>query len=215
MKTLPLLQHRTWCSPWENGYCESFNSKLRDELLAGEQFSTLHEAKRSDRIPHLAIARRHPRRSCRQRLVCPTLRSSKQSVSAPRGGSADDGVKSAEALDTLCINQFPVHCPSAIGTRPEFRACNALACSESARTSWGINWEVAFRLISVVCWRTVRARWGAFGMYKATAITLGIASLNVAMSATMYALGYDVLGVFLGGFAAVGLMGACWDRHKE
>jgi transposase InsO family protein len=32
-------------SPWENGYCESFNSKLRDELLAGEQFSTLHEAK--------------------------------------------------------------------------------------------------------------------------------------------------------------------------
>ena len=32
-------------SPWENGYCESFNSKLRDELLAGEVFSTLHEAK--------------------------------------------------------------------------------------------------------------------------------------------------------------------------
>ena len=32
-------------SPWENGYCESFNSKLRDELLAGEQFSTLHEAR--------------------------------------------------------------------------------------------------------------------------------------------------------------------------
>lgn len=23
-------------SPWENGYCESFNSKLRDELLDGE-----------------------------------------------------------------------------------------------------------------------------------------------------------------------------------
>ena len=32
-------------SPWENGYCESFNSKLRDELLAAEQFSTLYEAK--------------------------------------------------------------------------------------------------------------------------------------------------------------------------
>ena len=28
-------------SPWENGFCESFNSKLRDELLAGELFSTL------------------------------------------------------------------------------------------------------------------------------------------------------------------------------
>ena len=23
-------------SPWENGYCESFNSKLRDEFLNGE-----------------------------------------------------------------------------------------------------------------------------------------------------------------------------------
>ena len=31
-------------SPWENGYCESFNSKLRDELLNAEMFSTLYEA---------------------------------------------------------------------------------------------------------------------------------------------------------------------------
>jgi putative transposase len=32
-------------SPWENGYCESFNSKLRDELLNGEVFCTLQEAR--------------------------------------------------------------------------------------------------------------------------------------------------------------------------
>ena len=32
-------------SPWENGYHESFNGKLRDELLNGEIFSTLQEAK--------------------------------------------------------------------------------------------------------------------------------------------------------------------------
>ena len=32
-------------SPWENGYIESFNSKLRDELLNGEIFYTLREAK--------------------------------------------------------------------------------------------------------------------------------------------------------------------------
>ena len=32
-------------SPWENGYIESFNSKLRDELLNGEIFYTLKEAK--------------------------------------------------------------------------------------------------------------------------------------------------------------------------
>jgi len=32
-------------SPWENGYCESFNGKLRDELLNGEIFCSLKEAK--------------------------------------------------------------------------------------------------------------------------------------------------------------------------
>ncbi len=32
-------------SPWENGYVESFNGKLRDELLNGEIFYTLLEAK--------------------------------------------------------------------------------------------------------------------------------------------------------------------------
>ncbi len=32
-------------SPWENGYNESFNGKLRDELLNREIFYTLEEAK--------------------------------------------------------------------------------------------------------------------------------------------------------------------------
>ena len=32
-------------SPWENGYVESFNGKLRDELLNREIFYTLKEAK--------------------------------------------------------------------------------------------------------------------------------------------------------------------------
>ncbi len=32
-------------SPWENGYCESFNGKLRDELLNREVFYTLEEAR--------------------------------------------------------------------------------------------------------------------------------------------------------------------------
>jgi putative transposase len=31
-------------SPWENGYCESLNAKLRDELLDGKVFDTLKEA---------------------------------------------------------------------------------------------------------------------------------------------------------------------------
>jgi len=32
-------------SPWENGYIESFNGKMRDELLDRELFTTLEEAK--------------------------------------------------------------------------------------------------------------------------------------------------------------------------
>ena len=31
-------------SPWENGYCESFNARFRDELLNGEVCYTLQEA---------------------------------------------------------------------------------------------------------------------------------------------------------------------------
>ena len=30
-------------SPWENGYCESFNARFRDELLIGEIFYTMKE----------------------------------------------------------------------------------------------------------------------------------------------------------------------------
>lgn len=32
-------------SPWENGYCESFNRKMRDEFLNLEVFRTLNEAR--------------------------------------------------------------------------------------------------------------------------------------------------------------------------
>ena len=60
-------------SPWENGYIESFNGKLRDELLNLEIFDTLLEAKilierwrtrvQPDSTPqsHLAIERQHRR----------------------------------------------------------------------------------------------------------------------------------------------------------
>ena len=64
-------------SPWENGYCESFNSKLRDELLECEQFSTLYEAqvlierwrRHYNAIrPHSSLGYRQ-KRSCRQHLT--------------------------------------------------------------------------------------------------------------------------------------------------
>jgi putative transposase len=49
-------------SPWENGYIESFNARLRDELLNGEIFYTLPEAKvvvESWRL-HYKPASQHP-----------------------------------------------------------------------------------------------------------------------------------------------------------
>ena len=56
-------------SPWENGYNESFNGKLRDELLNTEMFYTLREAKTiieqwrnhyNHRRPHSTLRYRPP-----------------------------------------------------------------------------------------------------------------------------------------------------------
>ena len=56
-------------SPWENGYCESFNARLRDELLNGEVFCTLKEAQiiieqwrkhYNTKRPHSALGYRPP-----------------------------------------------------------------------------------------------------------------------------------------------------------
>ena len=56
-------------SPWENGYRESFNARLRDELLNGEIFYTLREAKivieqwrrhYNTKRPHSALGYRPP-----------------------------------------------------------------------------------------------------------------------------------------------------------
>jgi putative transposase len=42
---LPILFTIEPGSPWENGYCESFNGRLRDELLNGELFYNIREAR--------------------------------------------------------------------------------------------------------------------------------------------------------------------------
>jgi len=56
-------------SPWENGYCESFNSKMRDEFLNGEIFDTMWEVDVLTKIwvqeyntkrPHSSIGYRPP-----------------------------------------------------------------------------------------------------------------------------------------------------------
>ena len=56
-------------SPWENGYCESFNARFRDELLNGELFYSLKEAQiiieqwrkhYNTRRPHSALGYKPP-----------------------------------------------------------------------------------------------------------------------------------------------------------
>jgi putative transposase len=56
-------------SPWENGYCENFNSKLRDAFLNGEIFYSLKELRvlaERQRVhdntvrPHLSLIYRPP-----------------------------------------------------------------------------------------------------------------------------------------------------------
>jgi putative transposase len=56
-------------SPWENGYCESFNARFRDELLNGEIFYSLKEAQivieqwrrhYNTKRPHSALEYRSP-----------------------------------------------------------------------------------------------------------------------------------------------------------
>jgi len=56
-------------SPWENGYCESFNGRMRDELLNGEIFYSPREAQitiercrkhYNTKRPHSALGYRPP-----------------------------------------------------------------------------------------------------------------------------------------------------------
>jgi transposase InsO family protein len=56
-------------SPWENGYCESFNGKLRDECLNAHWFTSLTEAQRivetwrveyNESRPHRALGEKTP-----------------------------------------------------------------------------------------------------------------------------------------------------------
>ena len=83
-------------SPWENGYLESFNGKLRDELLNGEIFDTLLEAqvlverwrKHYNQVrPHSALGYRPP---APEAIQPPPL--------APTPGYAQDWTQVAQIL---------------------------------------------------------------------------------------------------------------------
>ena len=76
-------------SPWENGYCESFNGKLRDELLNGEIFYTLKEAQTV-----IEAWRRHyntirPHSSLGYRPPAPEVLTSARPTAQPRPAPSD------------------------------------------------------------------------------------------------------------------------------
>ncbi len=76
-------------SPWENGYCESFNGKLRDECLNGKIFYSLKEAQivieqwrveYNTRRPHSALGYRPPVPAAYSPLVAANQISQPQAV---------------------------------------------------------------------------------------------------------------------------------------
>jgi transposase InsO family protein len=76
-------------SPWENGYCESFNGKLRDECLNGEIFYSLKEAQiviekwrveYNTRRPHSALGYRPPAPAAYSPVVPPNSVSQPEAV---------------------------------------------------------------------------------------------------------------------------------------
>ena len=89
-------------SPWENGYVESFNARLRDELLDGENL--LHVARGSDRHRKLATSLQHDQaaRIARRQATCTgSVRTSLRRVAGCATSTGFAGHASAPANSQL------------------------------------------------------------------------------------------------------------------
>ena len=76
-------------SPWENGFCESFNGKLRDECLNGEIFYSLREAQvviekwrahYNTQRPHSSLGYRPPSTAHNRAKPAPSRRGVKHAI---------------------------------------------------------------------------------------------------------------------------------------
>jgi len=74
-------------SPWENGYVESFNGKLRDELLTREIFDTLQEAQVLIERWRVHYNTKRPHSSLGYRPPAP------ESIMPPPGGETSGGFR--------------------------------------------------------------------------------------------------------------------------
>ena len=112
-------------SPWENGYCESFNSKLRDELLGSEIF-TAHGDRNQNR--ELASTRQHGMPTWTTRLQAAGARSVRGRMASwparrPTGSSAKQPAEqrprpSTTALDGLQRGKISLGLPVSRGSGP-------------------------------------------------------------------------------------------------
>jgi transposase InsO family protein len=76
-------------SPWENGYIESFNARLRDELLNGEIFYTF--ARGTDRHRKLAASLQHGQAPRLNRIQAPSIRGVRACIRRVAGCAASTG----------------------------------------------------------------------------------------------------------------------------
>ena len=110
-------------SPWENGYVERFNARLRDELLNGEMFYTLREAqvvieswrRHDNRVrPHASLGYRAPS----PEVVVPTYPltdATRRPFGSPRHGAGRE-VSGSQNQNRINANCMRVGSPSE--TRP-------------------------------------------------------------------------------------------------
>ena len=102
-------------SPWENGHCESFNGKQRDECLNGEVFYSLKEAQ-------VVIEQ--------WRKFYDTLRPHSALISASGAGQLD------RSSMTPTLRTSPFACP----TLPQTQAKGAAAANRSSSDIPLSNW---------------------------------------------------------------------------
>ena len=80
-------------SPWENGYAESFHSRLRDEFLAMEEFESLSVARR------LTIQWQEDYNNYRPRSSLGYISPNEFATRCAASGSADEGLRSSSTAN--------------------------------------------------------------------------------------------------------------------
>jgi IS30 family transposase len=96
-------------SPWENGYCESFNSKLRDEFLNGEIFYTMKELRVLAERWRVYYNTVRPHSSLGYRPPAPSAWLSKTSVTT----DAKAGHGKVESKERFPLSHTPNYCDDA------------------------------------------------------------------------------------------------------